>query len=117
VCRGDLNLTNDTLTCSLCSYQYKQVHGVPVLKSEVIESSDTWFEQMYADRSRTLELASNYLRPEREFMDRFVKEHNIQGPCLEIGCGVGLFAEIVPDFIGLEYSLESLLSNCSEVIR
>jgi SAM-dependent methyltransferase len=84
---------------------------VPVLKSEALESSDTWFEQMYADRSRRLELASNYLRDEREFMGRFVREHNINGPCLEIGCGVGLFAELVPGFIGLEYSLESLLAE------
>ena len=110
-CRGTLTLSEHTLTCSVCSYQYKQVHGVPVLKSEALESSDTWFEQMYTDRSRNLELATNYLQYEREFIGQFVQEHNINGSCLEIGCGVGLFAEIVPNFIGLEYSLESLLAD------
>lgn len=109
VCRGTLNQSYDTLECSQCGYQYKQVYGVPILKSEALESSDTWFEQMYVNRSRTLELKSDYLRNEREFMSQFVKEHNIKGPCLEIGCGVGLFAELVPKFIGLEYSLGSLL--------
>ena len=111
ICRGTLNLCNDKLICSICGYQYKKIHGVPVLKAELLDSSDTWFEQMYANRSRTLELVSDYLRNEREFMEQFVRTNSIQGPCLEIGCGTGLFAEIVPKFIGLEYSLESLLAE------
>ncbi len=118
VCRGTLNQSDNTLSCHQCGYQYKQVHGVPVLKSEALESSDTWFEQMYSGRSRSVELASDYLRDEREFIARFVREHNIQGPCLEIGCGIGLFAELVPEFIGLEYSLESLLiEGCESFSR
>jgi SAM-dependent methyltransferase len=111
LCRGILKPSDDKLVCSVCRYQYKEAHGVPVLKSEALESSDTWFEQMYSGRSRTLELTSDYLQYEREFMAKFVREHNISEPCLEIGCGVGLFAEIAPKFIGLEYSLESLLAE------
>lgn len=111
ICKGSLNLYNDKLTCCICGYKYKTVQGVPCIKSEAIESSDTWFEQMYSGRNRTLELTSDYLQTEREFMAKFVQEHNIKGSCLEIGCGVGLFAEIVPKFIGLEYSLESLLAD------
>lgn len=110
LCRGTIKRCNDKLICSVCSYQYREVHGVTVLKSEALESSNTWFEQMYSGRSRTIELASGYLQYEREFMAQFVQKHNIQGPSLEVGCGVGLFAEIVPKFIGLEYSLESLLA-------
>jgi SAM-dependent methyltransferase len=117
VCQGTLHKNEDILTCYLCGYQYKDIQSVPVLKSEALESSDTWFEHMYTNRSRTLELASSYLQNEREFMKRFVREHHVQGPCLEIGCGVGLFAETVPEFIGLEYSLESLLVDGFELFN
>jgi SAM-dependent methyltransferase len=111
VCKGTLKLSDDKLTCDICNFQYRRVQGIPVLKSESLESSDTWFEQMYTNRSRTLEITSNYLQHEREFMVQFMRQFNIQGSCLEIGCGVGLFAEIFPKFIGLEYSLESLFAD------
>lgn len=114
VCKGTLDLNNDNiLTCSTCGYQYKYLHGVPIIKSEseTYEYADDWFEQMYANRSRSLEIKSNYLQNERKLLDRFVEEHHINGPCLEIGCGVGILADNVPNFIGLEYSLKSLLSE------
>jgi SAM-dependent methyltransferase len=117
LCRGIIKPSDNKFVCSVCGYEYKQKQGVPVLKSEALESSDTWFEQMYSGRNRTLELKSDYLQYERKFMTKFVQEHNIKESCLEIGCGVGLFAEIVPNFIGLEYSLESLLAEGFEAFN
>ncbi len=111
VCGGTLNLKGDTWTCCLCDRQYQQVQGVPVLKAETFEPYDTWLEQIYSGRDRTLDLANDYLRSERELMGHFVREQNLHGPCLEIGCGTGLFAEIVPEFIGLDYSLNLLLAR------
>ncbi|MGA2662146.1 MAG: class I SAM-dependent methyltransferase, partial [Verrucomicrobiota bacterium] len=69
-----------------------------------------WFEKMYQGRSRNEEIECEYLRKERDFVARFGEERSIRGPSLEIGCGVGLFAEQVGGFIGLEYSLEGLLA-------
>jgi len=87
------------------------VRGVPVFRSERWQFTDTWFEEMYAGRSRITELESTYLVGERRFMAEFAEERGLEGPCLEIGCGTGLFAETVPQYIGLEYSLESLFAR------
>jgi SAM-dependent methyltransferase len=40
----------------------------------------------------------------------FVRERDISGPVLEIGCGLGLLADHVPNYVGLEYSLGGLLT-------
>jgi len=117
VCGGSLTLHEDknVLKCQRCGNQYQSIGDVPILKPE---TDDSWYEQVdaeykkiYSDRSRSLDIESNYLAYEREFMGQFVREHKIQGPCLEIGCGTGLFAEIVPNFIGLDYYLELLLAE------
>jgi SAM-dependent methyltransferase len=65
---------------------------------------------MYKGRSRTEELKSSYLDQERRYLREFARRNSISGPSLEIGCGVGLFAGLVNGFIGLEYSLQSLLA-------
>lgn len=109
-CRGPLAATEASLACGRCGREFAIVSGVPVLHPEgnSLRASD-WYETMYCGRSRTAELASDYLRAEREFIAGFSKDHSVKGPCLEIGCGVGLFAEVVRAFVGLEYSLEGLL--------
>jgi SAM-dependent methyltransferase len=84
---------------------------VPVLRDDADSSSVSWFAEMYSGRSRTQELTSDYLLGERRFMTQFSRQWDLRGPCLEIGCGTGLFAETVPGYIGLEYSLVSLLAR------
>jgi hypothetical protein len=73
--------------------------------------TDSWFEEVYTGRSRLDEIESTYLRDERRFMTAFAEQRRLEGPCLEIGCGIGLFAETVPMYIGLEYALESLFAR------
>jgi SAM-dependent methyltransferase len=107
-CLGGLNLTDEGLECGECGFAYPIVRDVPVLRPEAFEPTDDWFEAMYAGRSRTEELESEYLRPERAYMGELARRRKLTGPCLEIGCGTGLFADVVPNYIGLEYSLESL---------
>jgi SAM-dependent methyltransferase len=110
-CLGELRDESDVLICGDCGARYPIADGVPVLKLARSEDSDTWFEAMYQGRSRYDDLASDYLRGERAFMTRFAVEQSLVGPCLEVGCGTGCFAETVPDYIGLDYSLRSLLAD------
>ncbi len=109
-CHGSLALREESLTCNVCGYSYAMVQDVPVLRPESLPVSDRWFEEMYEERSRTEELQKEYLRSERESMVELARQYELKGPCLEVGCGTGLFAETVPDYIGLEYSLESLFA-------
>jgi SAM-dependent methyltransferase len=111
VCRGMLTPSGETLDCESCGYRYRVVRGVPILRDGSETESIAWFEQVYAGRSRTEELTSDYLLRERTFMAEFARRWDLHGPCLEIGCGTGLFAETVPQYIGLEYALESLLAG------
>jgi SAM-dependent methyltransferase len=110
-CLGVLDDDDDGLYCQTCGTRYPVVRGVPVLKPEHTEATETWFEAMYEHRSRYVDLASDYLRAEREFLERFAKERALTGPCLEVGSGTGCFADIVPDYVGLDYALNSLLAE------
>lgn len=107
-CRGRLAEAGERLACEGCGRHYPLVAGVAVLRPR--GEGDGWFEAMYAGRSRTEQLQTDYLRAERAFMAGFAAEKGLAGPCLEVGCGVGLFADLVPGFVGLEYSLQSLLA-------
>ncbi len=110
-CLGALKEDEDVLVCTECGDRYPVVRGIPVLKSERAEPTETWFEAMYEGRSRYGDLTSDYLKHERKFMSRFASERGLTGPCLEVGCGTGCFAETVPGYIGLEYSLSSLFAT------
>ncbi len=116
-CRGELSLSCDKLVCDRCGFQYQEINNIPVLKTDAFDPADSWFENMYKNRSRIEEIQANYLSHEREFMRQFFQENSIKGQCLEIGCGVGLFAEIAPNFLGLEYSLESLFATGFETFN
>jgi SAM-dependent methyltransferase len=110
-CLGRLHEANGALDCEECGARYPIVCGVPVLKSERDVATESWFEAHYEGRSRTKDLASDYLASERAFVGRFAAQHALKGPCLEVGCGTGCFAEIVPGYIGLDYSLTSLTAE------
>jgi SAM-dependent methyltransferase len=81
-----------------------------VFRPERWQVTDSWFEEMYAGRSRRDDLESDYLLAERRFMAELTRQRQFQGPCLEVGCGTGIFAENVPGYLGLDYSLESLFA-------
>jgi len=110
-CLGCLDEHDDVLTCRECGVCYPVVRGVPVIKRGHHEEAETWFESMYRGRSRYDDVATEYLRSEREYMACFAADRGLTGPCLEVGCGTGCFAEIMPDYIGLEYSLNSLFAD------
>jgi SAM-dependent methyltransferase len=111
-CNGPLELIGEILVCSKCGSKYSIIDNVPVFRDNTPEMENSGFyEEMYAGRSRAKEIDSNYLRNERDFLMRFLKEYPITGPSLEIGCGVGLFAGMAPRYIGLEYSLEALFAE------
>jgi SAM-dependent methyltransferase len=102
---------DDVLRCPECAAGYRVVNGVPVLRPEHGEAAENWFEAMYQGRSRHQDLASDYLRSERAFMQSFAREKGVRGPCLEVGCGTGGFAELVPEYIGFDYSFSSLMAE------
>lgn len=111
-CLGVLHVEDDHLRCDRCGARHPVVRGVPVIKPErPADEDDGWFEAMYEGRSRTEQLRTEYLRDERDFMADFADRRRLTGPCLEVGCGAGLFADLVPGYIGLEYSLQSLLAS------
>ncbi|AGA31591.1 methylase involved in ubiquinone/menaquinone biosynthesis [Singulisphaera acidiphila DSM 18658] len=110
-CSGALIPTDNAFACDLCNFRYSLVRGIPVFRPDRWQITDSWFEEMYAGRSRIDELETPYLRDERRFMAAFAEQRSLEGPCLEIGCGTGLFAETVPQYIGLEYALESLFAQ------
>jgi len=110
-CGGTLEAADDALDCRECGFRYKVVKGAPVFRSEHWETTQQWFDEMYSGRSRALELQSDYLAHERRLMAALAVERGLTGPCLEVGCGIGLFAEVVPGYIGLEYAIEPLLAD------
>jgi SAM-dependent methyltransferase len=110
-CLGSLALADDMLACRNCGSDYPIVRGVPVFRPERWQVTDSWFETMYAGRSRVEELRTDYLRDERRLLTELAMQRGLEGPCLEVGCGTGLFAETVPQYIGLEYAFEALFAD------
>jgi SAM-dependent methyltransferase len=110
-CLGSLVPADDTLACLNCGSHYPIVRGVPVLRPERWQVTNSWFETRYAGRSQVEDLHTDYLLDERRFMTEFVRQRGLEGPCLEVGCGTGIFAQTVPQYIGLEYALEALFAD------
>lgn len=112
-CGGALRFEDARLICDGCGASFPVVEGVPVLKPTRGQDAedDGWFEAMYEGRDRNRELEGDYLSDERALLADLVERRGLKGPSLEIGCGVGLFADVAPGFIGLEYSLRSLFAT------
>jgi SAM-dependent methyltransferase len=106
-CLGKLCPEDGYLRCEQCAQRYRVVDGIPVLKTKEL-SSDDWFERVYLGRSREEEVWSDYLLQERREMSLFLRRFAGRGICLEVGCGVGLFADLVPNYVGLEFALSAM---------
>jgi SAM-dependent methyltransferase len=117
ICRGKLAIRDWGFVCLQCGHEYAQVQDVPILKPS-LKDRENWYGQAnahyqenYSGRSRSVDIKTEYLIAERSLMAQLVREQRIEGYCLEIGCGTGIFAEAVPRFLGLDYSLELLLAE------
>ena len=106
-CLGRLSEQGGNLVCNQCAQRYRVVDGIPVLKTEEL-SGDDWFERVYCGRSREEEVRSDYLLQERREMSLLLRRFAGRGICLEVGCGVGLFADLVPNYVGLEFALSAM---------
>lgn len=117
ICRGKLAIRDRGFVCLQCGHGYTQVQDVSILKPS-LEDRENWYgqakahyQECYSGRSRSVDIKTNYLVAERGAMAQLVREQGIAGYCLEIGCGTGIFAETVPKFLGLDYSLELLIAD------
>lgn len=73
-------------------------------------ASDYW-GKAYQQRYRLEEVKGDYLKQERQFLKEFVQRDQVSGPCLEIGCGTGIFAGVCDAYIGLDNVLAALLAD------
>ncbi len=107
-CLGALTRHDATLVCSACQAVYPVTRGVAIIKPDLEARDKGFYETHYAGRSRQEQIESEYLRHERDYLIALSKEKKLTGPCLEIGCGVGMAASCVPNYVGMEYSLAAL---------
>ncbi|UXE61036.1 MAG: class I SAM-dependent methyltransferase [Woronichinia naegeliana WA131] len=116
-CLGSLEHKEENqLQCTKCNSCYSFVNGVPVLKEDSASELYEFYSKVYEKQSRSEAMCEGNPRMEQakifwELLPKFVSENNINGYSLEIGCGPGIFADRVPNFIGLDYALNALLAE------
>ncbi len=98
----------DGLACRTCGRTVRTVGGIPVFHADAVRD---YYDGAYRNRSRAQDLALGALSPERDHLARLVAEHGAQGPTLDVGCGTAIFGHLLPDFVGLDYSLNGLLHS------
>lgn len=111
VCRGQLNFGSASAICQTCGQQYPVHRDVPVLRRDIDADALRWYDESYAGRNRLEDIATDYLRPQRDQVTALVREYRLTGPSLDIGCGTGIFADAVPNYVGLEYSPAALMAE------
>ncbi len=104
------------LKCTICNATYNLANDVPVLKLDSTSELNEFYSEVYEKQSRYKALCKGNSRLEQAkiFLDlfpEFLKKYHVLGYSLEIGCGPGVFAETVPNFIGLDYALNALLAE------
>ena len=116
-CLGSLEHKGENqLQCTKCNSRYRLVNGVSVLKEDSASELNEFYSKVYEKQSRYEAMREGNPRMEQakifwELLPKFVSENNINGYSLEIGCGPGIFADRVPNFIGLDYALNALMAE------
>lgn len=116
-CLGSLQRKGkEQLQCKICHSYYNLINGVPILKQDLASELYEFYSDVYKTSSRHEAMRQGSARMEQakiflDLLPKFVEKHQIQGYSLEIGCGPGIFAELVPNFIGLDYALNALLAE------
>jgi SAM-dependent methyltransferase/uncharacterized protein YbaR (Trm112 family) len=124
-CVGQLGsgASPSSLVCEACHETYPVVQGVAVMKTFEQESLTAMLdESVYRNKSRTASLAGKdlYLSQSQGMIDylaAMAKRGFLHSPSLEVGCGLGIFADHAPGYVGLDYSLAALLVEGFEGYR
>ncbi len=120
-CIGSLEHKGDNrLVCDRCNSAYSNIDNIPVLKEDSTSDLYEFYSKVYENVSRDEAMREGTPRMEQseifwDVLPQFVKDKNIEGYSLEIGCGPGVFADRVPNYIGLDYALNGLLAKGFEV--
>jgi SAM-dependent methyltransferase len=104
------------LLCVKCNSSYSAIDEIPVLKENAGSTLDEFYSQVYENISRLEVMHEDNPRMQQaqtlwDLLPEFVTANNIEGYSLEIGCGPGIFADRVPNYIGLDYALNCLLAR------
>lgn len=106
-CGGELAANGtEQLRCAKCGSLYAIIDGIPALRPASVE--ELRGDLHYMSRNRAQELKEGWYEEHRTFLVGKVREFGMTGPTVEIGCGNGLLAPALPDYIGLEYSMSAL---------
>ena len=106
LCGGALVSQGKELCCNRCGTAFPVVRGVPLLHDEPVTAH---YERAYVARSRTHELGRGIHAAARVRLGEMVRQYAIHGPSLEISCSMGMFADALPQYIGLDYSINALV--------
>jgi SAM-dependent methyltransferase len=107
-CGGKLSpIDGSALVCDACGHQYPVFKGIPIFRDEPLEQLER--ESDYKKRNRTSELANGWYKRHRDFLQLQISKHGLNGPMLDVGCGNGLLAPALSEYIGVEYALPALL--------
>jgi SAM-dependent methyltransferase len=109
---------HSSFLCIECNSSYIVNNGVPILLD--LKNTETellkFYSNVYKKQSRTEVLHESTARMQQaqvlwHVLPNLIKKESIQGRVLEIGCGVGVFAERVSNYVGLDYALDGLLAE------
>jgi SAM-dependent methyltransferase len=100
-----------TAACTGCGTRYQVVRGVPVLKQEADPEAERHYDWLNTTTTRAAQQRAQHMSEYIQQTTRFIEEHGVRGPVLEVGCGLGLLADLAPRYVGLEYCLSALLAE------
>lgn len=108
-CGGELEaIGEDKISCRRCGASTAVIAGIPVFHADAARD---YYDGNYKVRSRVADLAQGFYAEYCRQLSQWVRELAIEGPSLDIGCGTAIFADELPGFVGLDYSLEALASQ------